>query len=265
MTRTKVAPLAMLLGFTRAAVRHPWRVLAAAALLTAGATALATRLEIRSSFEELLPKDLPSVAQIQELSRRVGGDGNVLVNIESLDGPEGLGRAQRLAPVLARDFLAMGSHRVRSVEFDVGEIQRWYTEHWPLFATVEELTAARDGLRAEIRKRTAAANPLVVELSEDEEAPAATAAAAPPSRLVQLFDPQRPLPREQIAERFSSNVDGFLVWARASASARRGRCSTSCGRSRTATATSCLLASSAWGSRAPSRCSSPSTRRWSAT
>ncbi|HEX9574154.1 MAG TPA: MMPL family transporter [Myxococcales bacterium] len=211
MTRTKVAPLAMLLGFTRAAVRHPWRVLAAAALLTAGATALATRLEIRSSFEELLPKDLPSVAQIQELSRRVGGDGNVLVNIESLDGPEGLGRAQRLAPVLARDFLAMGSHRVRSVEFDVGEIQRWYTEHWPLFATVEELTAARDGLRAEIRKRTAAANPLVVELSEDEEAPAATAAAAPPSRLVQLFDPQRPLPREQIAERFSSNVDGFLV------------------------------------------------------
>ncbi len=250
MTRTKVAPLAMLLGFTRAAVRHPWRVLAAAALLTAGATALATRLEIRSSFEELLPKDLPSVAQIQELSRRVGGDGNVLVNIESLDGPEGLGRAQRLAPVLARDFLAMGSHRVRSVEFDVGEIQRWYTEHWPLFATVEELTAARDGLRAEIRKRTAAANPLVVELSEDEEAPAATAAAAPPSRLVQLFDPQRPLPRE---------------WARASASARRGRCSTSCGRSRTATATSCLLASSAWGSRAPSRCSSPSTRRWSAT
>src|SRR5216684_1901836 len=211
MTRTKVAPLAMLLGFTRAAVRHPWRVLAAAAVLTAGATALATRLEIRSSFEELLPKDLPSVTQIQELSRRVGGDGNVLVNIESLDGPEGLGRAQRLAPVLARDFLAMGSHRVRSVEFDVGEIQRWYTEHWPLFATVEELTAARDGLRAEIRKRTAAANPLVVELSEDEEAPAATAAAAPPSRLVQLFDPQRPLPREQIAERFSSNVDGFLV------------------------------------------------------
>ena len=205
----------MLLGLTRAAVRHPWRVLVAAAVLTAGATALATRLEIRSSFEELLPKDLPSVAQIQELSRRVGGDGNVLVNIESLDGPEGLGRAQRLAPVLARDFLAMGSHRVRSVEFDVGEIQRWYTEHWPLFATVEELTAARDGVRAEIRKRTAAANPLLVDLSDDDEAsapaPTPTAAAAPPSRLAQLFDPQRPLPREQIAERFSSNVNGFLV------------------------------------------------------
>jgi predicted RND superfamily exporter protein len=209
MSRTKVAPLALLLGFTRAAVRHPWRVLAAAAVLTVGATGLATRLEIRSSFEELLPKDLPSVAQIQELSRRVGGDGNVLVNIESLDGPEGLGRAQRLAPVLARDFLAMGSHRVRSVEFDVGEIQRWYTEHWPLFATVEELTAARDGLRSEIRKRTVAANPLMVELSEDDEAPEAV--AAPPSRLARLFDPQRPLPREQIAERFSSNVDGFLV------------------------------------------------------
>src|SRR6267143_2411425 len=103
----------------------------------------------------------------------------------------------------------MGSDRVRSVEFDVGAIQRWYTEHWPLFATVEELEAARDGLRAEIRKRTAAANPLMLDLSEEADEPAA--AAAPPSRLAELFDTQRPLPREQIAQRFSSNVDGFLA------------------------------------------------------
>ena len=209
MPETKVAPLTLLLGFTRAAVRHPWRVLAAAAVLTAGATALATRLEIRSSFEELLPKDLPSVAQIRELSRRVGGDGNVLVNVESLEGPAGLSRAQPLAKVLARELLALGADRVRSVEFDVGEIQRWYTGHWPLFATVDELAAARDALRAEIRKRTAAANPLVVELSQDEETPAHQ--GPPPSRLAQLFDPDQPLPREQIAQRFSSNVDGFLV------------------------------------------------------
>ena len=208
MSRTKVSPLALLLWFTRAAVRHPWRVLAGAALLTALAAALAARLEIRSSFEELLPKKLPSVAQIRELSRRVGGDGNVLVNIEALEGPSGLARAQRLAPVLARDFLGQGADRVRSVEFDVGQIQRWYTDHWLLFATVDELTAARDALRAEIRKRTAAANPLVVELSEEEETPAP---AVPPSRLAQLFDPRAPLPREQIAQRFSSNVDGFLV------------------------------------------------------
>jgi len=200
----------MLLGFTRAAVRHPWRVLAAAAVLTAGATALATRLEIRSSFEELLPKDLPSVTQIRELSRRVGGDGNVLVNVESLEGPAGLSRAQPLAKVLAREFLALGADRVRSVEFDVGEIQRWYTEHWPLFATVDELASARDALRAEIRKRTAAANPLAVELSEEEEE-TPSPAGPPPSRLAQLFDPDQPLPREQIAQRFSSNVDGFLV------------------------------------------------------
>jgi uncharacterized protein len=209
MSRTKVSPLSLLLWFTRAAVSQPRRVLVAAALLTAGATALATRLEIRSSFEELLPKKLPSVAQIRELSRRVGGDGNVLVNIESLQGPSGLAHAQRLGPLLARDFLALGAGKVRSVEFDVGQIQRWYTEHWPLFARVEELTAARDALREEIRKRTAAANPLVVELSEEEET--AAGQAPPPSRLAQLFDPEAPLPREQIAQRFSSNVEGFLV------------------------------------------------------
>jgi len=124
-------------GVTRSGIRRPFLTVLGAAALAAGAIYLASGLEIRSSFEELLPKDLPSVAQIRELSRRVGGDGNVLVNVESLEGPAGLSRAQPLAKVLAREFLALGADRVRSVEFDVGEIQRWYTEHWPLFATVD--------------------------------------------------------------------------------------------------------------------------------
>src|SRR3989442_1118809 len=120
MSETKVAPLTMLLGFTRAAVRHPWRVLAAAAVLTAGATALATRLEIRSSFEELLPKDLPSVTQIRELSRRVGGDGNVLVNVESLEGPAGLFPAQPLGKGLGPALPAVDGEPGRSGQLDLG-------------------------------------------------------------------------------------------------------------------------------------------------
>jgi len=96
--------LNLLIRATRAAIRRPWRGLGAAALVCAVSLALAIRLEIRSSFEELLPADLPSVAQIKELSRRMGGDGNVLVNVESVNGPAGLPRAQALARVLAGEI-----------------------------------------------------------------------------------------------------------------------------------------------------------------
>jgi uncharacterized protein len=197
--------LNLLILATRAAIRRPWRVLAAAAFVCAVCVALAIRLEIRSSFEELLPADLPSVAQIKELSRRLGGDGNVLVNVESLDGPAELGRARALVPVLAQELLALGPDQVRSVEYETTAIQAWYQEHWPLFATVEELTAARDAVHEEVRRRTAEANPLVVALEDREPARKAE------GRLSQLLDPAQPLPRDQIARRFAQNEGGFLT------------------------------------------------------
>src|SRR3954465_15781985 len=176
-----LASLNLLIRATRAAIRRPWRVLGAAALVCAVSLALAIRLEIRSSFEELLPADLPSVAQIKELSRRMGGDGNVLVNVESVNGPAGLPRAQALARVLAGEILSLGPDQVRLVEHDVGAIQTWYQAHWPMFASVGELTSAREALREEIRGRRAEANPLVVSLDEEESK------AEPQGRIAELL------------------------------------------------------------------------------
>ena len=107
--------------------------------------------------------------------------------------------------MLARELLALGPDQVRSVEYDVGAIQRWYTNHWPLFASVEELTAARDALREEVRRRTVEANPLA--LSIDDDGPG----AASEGHLAQLLDPTQPLPRERIAQRFGHNESGFLT------------------------------------------------------
>ena len=80
----------MLGAVTRRAVLYPWAFVGVAAVLAAVSLLLASTLTIRSSFQELLPADVPSVALIKELQRRVGGDGNVLVVVESLDGPSGL-------------------------------------------------------------------------------------------------------------------------------------------------------------------------------
>jgi predicted RND superfamily exporter protein len=189
---------------TRLAVARPGLFLAASLLIAGLSVWAASHLEIRSSFQELLPEDLPSVAQVKELIRRVGGDGTVLVVVETLDGPQGLKNAEAMAPVLAREFLALGPEEIRSVEYDVKPVEAWYEDHWPLFLGLPDLRKARDTVREEIKRRKIAANPLALEL-DDEDAPAPK--ADPPA----WMDPKQPLPRELVAKRFERYVDGFFV------------------------------------------------------
>ena len=153
-----------------------------------------------------MPEDVPSVREIKQLIQRVGGDGTVLVVIESMDGPAGLPKAEALAPALARDFLAMGPSQIRSVQSSMAPIRDWYENHWPLFVPVEELRKARDAVRDEIKRRTVAANPLAVSLDDEEE----TAPPALPEG-ADFLDPKKPLPRERVGERFARYVDGFMV------------------------------------------------------
>jgi predicted RND superfamily exporter protein len=189
---------------TRLTIARPFLTVGIAAVVAAVAIWLASGLEIRSSFQELLPSDMPSVRLIQEMVKRVGGDGTVFVNVEALDGPQDLPKAEALAPKLAQDFLAMGPDQIRAVDWHVTRIKAWYEEHWPVFASVEDLRRARDAVRAEINK----ANPLVVQL-DDEEDPAAKPAEGDPA--TEWLDPKKPLPREQIEQRFARYVDGFYV------------------------------------------------------
>jgi predicted RND superfamily exporter protein len=195
---------------TRASAQYPALFLVVAAALAAVSMWLASHLRIDSSFAELLPEDVPSVRHVKELIKRVGGDGTVFVNIESLDGPDGLGKAQALAPVLTRDFLAMGPEQIRSVDENLRPVERWYTEHWPLFPSLAELEKARDAVQQEIKKQKIAANPLVATL-DDEDAPAAAPTPEPKGEAAKWLDPKQPLPREQVAQGFARYVDGFMV------------------------------------------------------
>jgi len=192
---------------TEAAVARPGLFLLVSAILAGVSVWAASHLEIRSDLKELLPSDLPSVREVQKLIQRVGGDGTVLVVIQSLDGASGLKNAESMAPVLTRDFLALGPQEIRSVESNVLPVKAYYEEHWPLFVGLDDLTKARDTVRQEVRKRKLAANPLGGDLFEDDEAPAAQKPAETPS----WMDPKQPLPRELVAQRFDRYVDGYLV------------------------------------------------------
>jgi uncharacterized protein len=191
---------ALLVRMTREAIRRPYPFVIAALLLTVASLRLASGLEVRSSFAELLPADVPSAASVKELIRRVGGDGTVYVSVEALDGPTGLPAAKALAPVLAADFLAMGPDAIRSVESNVKPVEAYFADHWPLFASTEDLQKALDGLEARLEEE----GPFALHLDDDEKARDAKPA-------LPWMDPREPLPRAQVAERFARYEDGFMV------------------------------------------------------
>jgi hypothetical protein len=183
----------------------PRLLLLGALLLSAAGAWLAAHLEVRSSFEELLPPDLPSVRHAKELARRVGGDGNVLVNVEALDGPEGLPRAEAMAGKLADAYRALGPQVIRSVESNLRPVERWYEDHWPLFADLKDLEAARDKLVEAVGEAKKRANPMMNLLEEDEEP-----AREPPIEVKDpLLDPSQPSPRAKVAKDFARYPDGW--------------------------------------------------------
>ena len=190
---------------TSASLRHPWKFLATALALALAGGGLASRLEVRSSFAELLPSDMPSVRLLHELIRRVGGDGTVLVMVEAEDGPEGLPRAEAMAQVLARDYLALGGDLIRSVEWTMKPIEAWYADHWPMFIPLRDLEQARDA----VKTAKARGKQRLLDLGLEDEAPQRI--VLPPGPVRELIDPAKPPPREQVAARFARYRDGFLV------------------------------------------------------
>ena len=105
--------------------------------------------------------------------------------------------------MLARDFLALGPGVIRSVESNVRPVEAWYEDHWPLFASLDELTEARDTLRQEVRKRKLAANPLGGDLRGR--------GSEPPGPPPAWMDPEAAAPARAGGERFQRYEDGFFV------------------------------------------------------
>ena len=199
---------------TAAALRRWPAFLVCAAVATGASLWLASHLQVRSSFEELLPEDVPSVKHAKELARRVGGDGTILVMVESLDGPDGLERAERMAARLADDYRAMVPDVIRAVESDVSPVERWYGDHWPMFVPIETLRSARADLVSALGEVKARLNPAMNLLGEEDEAGATGGVQLDLSskkELADLLDPAKPGPRAKVAQGFERFVDGFMV------------------------------------------------------
>lgn len=195
---------------TLASLRRPALFLLTASLLFFASAVLTVRLfsDIRSSFQELLPADTPSVRQVQELSRRVGGDGSVLVVVQSLDGESGLPKAQALGRRLVEDFLALGPDVIRSIEWNMRDTEAWYADNWPLLLSLAKLTETRDALIRAVAEQKRKSGPLSLGLEDDDRKPEPLRLS---KELEAWLDEKEPLPRAKVEKEFARYRDGMFV------------------------------------------------------
>lgn len=143
-------------GFIQTAVSRPWYVLLICALLAAGGMALASRLEFRGSFVELLPQGAREVQDLTRVSQKAGGDG-YLVIVAKGDTPE---RLKAYASELKSRLEALPEVRYVEHDYDV----EFFRRHGLLLLPAEKLAELRKELAARVRYERQQANPFYIDL-----------------------------------------------------------------------------------------------------
>ncbi len=139
--------------------RHPGKIVLGALLTAFLSVHFTSRLQIKTDFVELLPEGYRSVDDINRLTERVGGIGNLTIVIETED----LASAQRFADDLAdriRSDLPEGY--VRYIEYRVDAEKRFYEDHKYLYAELEDLEEIQSRLSRQILKKKLEQNPLFI-------------------------------------------------------------------------------------------------------
>ena len=146
-----------------------------AALVALALAPLARGLGLRSDWVELLPRNASSVRDLHLGERRVGGLSTLTLVATSSD----VTAMQRWATAMAARLEALPpSLRLRRVEWNVREWQRFAREHRHLYAPLAELTQLRDDLRARIEYERRAHTPGFVDLDDPPESAASLARRA---------------------------------------------------------------------------------------
>jgi predicted RND superfamily exporter protein len=174
----------------------PLAVLLAAAVIGLAAVWLASRLQLRTAFTELLPERDPAVLTLARAERRVGDLNLLSVGIRSPDRAANLAYAQALTDHLRR----LPPSQVNLVVYHLRDLQKFFRDNRWLYASPGDLEAIRDRLRGELLRRK---NPLVVSL-DDDQATAAVSDQALRSRL----------DHTPLADRFPDGyfVHGDVAW-----------------------------------------------------
>ena len=150
--------------------RRALAVIAGSALVLVGAIYLiAFRLPLFADFSYLLPQDVPAVKDLRKLEARVKTSDTVLVLVEA---PDPQVREAAVAQMEA-ELVAAHSPLIVRVSGDDAESRAFLKAHRHLLVDVPSLEKARDALQHRVDSAKLKANPLYIDLGDDEDDEAA--------------------------------------------------------------------------------------------
>lgn len=149
--------------FARFLSRHPKSILVFSILLTIFSIWLASHLQIKSSLTELLPQDTEHVRNLDEISKRAGGVGYLIVALEH-GKPETM---EQFADDLNERIKDNSHIRFIYHKNDLDFIKR----HALLFLSVKDLEKAEEFISEKVEKERSKLNPFLINLLEEEEEP----------------------------------------------------------------------------------------------
>ena len=160
-------------GWTALVLRRPWALAALgfAAFLIGLPGSVRLYRELHTDLRELLPQGAPSAVGLEELEQRLGGLASLSVVIRTDDFEAG----KRLSDALVAKLrtLPLGARVYGKTQAE----RDFFEAHGALYAEPGDLIGLRDRLKRELSAADRAANPLVVDLTDDDAA--ATPAALP--------------------------------------------------------------------------------------
>ena len=157
--------------WARLSMTRPWALSLAGFLVFALCVPAAARLygDLRTDLRELLPQGAPAAVGLEELEKRIGGLSHLAVVIRTDD----LAAGERFVDAAVAKLQQLPGSVVAGLFWRVDRERRFMEQHGALYADTKDLVQVRDSLRGQIAK----ANPLLVDLAEDEASAPATDAA----------------------------------------------------------------------------------------
>ncbi len=150
--------------FLRPGLQRPKLFFFVAVAVGIAAAALASRLQLRTAFSELLPSNDPGVVVLAKTQKRMGDLTMILVGVHSPDRAANV----RYAEALTAKLQALPPTVCALAAYNVREIRDFFEKNKWLYLSETDLESIRDRLRSEIGRRK---NPLLVDLAGDDETP----------------------------------------------------------------------------------------------
>src|SRR5262245_66626778 len=125
--------------------RAGWVIAIGAALALVGGI-LASRLELRTSFAELLRSKEPGVVVLDQMQKRMGGLESLVVAIESPSREANL----RFAAALAERLRTLPPELVEVVRYEARAERAFFLDRRFLYARLDDLESVRDRIEEDL-------------------------------------------------------------------------------------------------------------------